>query len=58
MELAWALCIPSLDALTVFHKCANRAKDYSLADLATARQFLKGQRQGMYPHVNDPSVLI
>ena len=34
MELAWALCIPSLDLLTVFHRCADRSKDYAPADLS------------------------
>jgi hypothetical protein len=23
MEIAWALCVPTLDKLTVFHRCRN-----------------------------------
>jgi len=58
MEVAWALCIPSLDYVTVFHKCQNRAKDYPSEDVALARTFFEGARGNMYPHVGDSAMLI
>ena len=57
-KLAWAMCIPSLDQLTVFHKCKDRAKDYPTEDVAMARQFFEGHRGWAYPHVNDPASVI
>jgi len=29
MEVAWALCVPSLDKLTVFHRCNDRHQTQS-----------------------------
>jgi len=58
MEVAWALCVPSLDLVTVFHQCHNRAKDYPPEDVALARTFFEGARGKMYPHVGDPAMLI
>ena len=57
-ELAWALCIPSLDKLSVFHKCQNRARDYAAADVAEARHFFEGSRGKMYPHAGDAATMI
>lgn len=58
LEVAWALCVPSLSKLAVFHKCHNKVKEYPTEEVTQARKFFESPRNRMYLHASDADMLL